>query len=83
MEWESFVRQRRGRGDFADLDFPPHPAKWLLQDLKDKGAPVQFSTAPGTTEQVNAAIHRGHCKSTNEFGEFLREELTGYIMKSF
>jgi hypothetical protein len=83
MGWEEFVRHRRSRGDFANLDSLRHPAKPLLQDLKHIGAPVQFSTPPWTPAQVQSALRQGPHKSAEEFADFLREELSVYIQKTF
>ena len=41
MGWNDFVRKRRGRGDFASLLDLDHPARRLLLQLKQQGAPVE------------------------------------------
>ena len=46
MGWNSFVRHRRQRGDFADVAKLPHPASRLLQHYKVHGAPVKLTTKP-------------------------------------
>ena len=46
LGWEEFIKRKRPRGDFALLDNVHHPAKRLLKLLKNRGAPVQFSSAP-------------------------------------
>ena len=79
--WRSFVKHRRGRGDFSSLDNVNHPARRLLMNLKHRGAPVKFTTPPWTTEQIDKAIRRGPHKSCNEYIDFLDEEFIDMIRK--
>jgi len=79
--WQSFVKQRRGRGDFSTLDNVNHPARRLLRKLKYQGAPVKFTTPPWTTEQIDKAVRRGPHKSCAEHIDFLDEEFTDMIKK--
>jgi hypothetical protein len=79
--WRDFVKHRRGRGDFSNLDNVNHPARRLLRQLKHQGAPVKFSTPPWTTEQINNAVRRGPHKSCAEHIDFLDEEFVDMIKK--
>jgi hypothetical protein len=79
--WRSFVKHRRGRGDFSSLDNVNHPARRVLMHLKHRGAPVKFTTPPWTTEQIDKAIRRGPHKSCNEYIDFLDEEFIDMIRK--
>ena len=82
MGWSNFVKQRRQRGDFADLTSLPHPAKRILQNYKTRGVPVKFSTSPWPLTQIQHAIDRGPHRSCYEHIDFLQEEFTDMINKS-
>ena len=47
LGWKRFVDQKRGRGDFGDLEKVRHPANHLLRYYKKHGAPVKLSTPLG------------------------------------
>ena len=82
--FESLVRLRRGRGNFASLDaIKSHPAHRLLRQYKYRGAPVVLSTKPWTADQVQAAVDRGPHTSANEYVDFLRDEMSAMIQKGF
>ena len=44
LVWTEFVRQQRGRGDFASLSEVKHPEHRLLRQYKHCGAPVVLMT---------------------------------------
>lgn len=79
--WRSFVKLKRGQGDFASLDNVDHPARRLLLHYKHRGAPVKFSSAPWTRTQVNDAVKRGPHRSCTEYIDFLEEEFVDMIQK--
>jgi hypothetical protein len=66
LGWCQFVKLRRSRGDFASLDNIDHPAHRILRQLKEKGAPVQFSTPPWPRQRILQALKRGPHKSCNK-----------------
>ena len=68
--WTETMRQRRGRGDFGNLDIQ-HPAKHFLSYLGRSGAPVMFTTPPWDRHRIYAAMTRGPHKSAYEYQDFL------------
>jgi hypothetical protein len=81
LGWCQFVKLRRSRGDFASLDNIDHPAHRILRQLKEKGAPVQFSTPPWPRQRILHALKRGPHKSCNNHVSFLEEEFVDMIHK--
>ena len=81
MGWNSFVRHRRQRGDFADVAKLPHPASRLLQHYKAHGAPVKLATKPWKKHTVELALARGPHRSCMEHIDFLHEEFIDMINK--
>ena len=59
LGWTEFVRQRRGRGDFAYLSEVEHPVRRLLRQCKHRGAPVVLMTGEWLKGESLAALKRG------------------------
>jgi len=83
LGFETFVCQRRGRGDFTNLSKTRnHPAHRLLRQYAARGAPVVLSNAPWDTAKIDAAIARGPHKSATEYLDFLRTEMAEMVSRS-
>ena len=82
LGWEGFVKQRRGKGDFSDLDeLDGHPAKRLLKLYKHRGVPVKLATSRWSRDRIADALRRGAHKSCQEHIDFLNEEFMDMIQK--
>ena len=81
LRWAEFVRQRRGRGDFASLTDVEHPMRRLLRQYKQRGAPVVLASGSWTEGERQAALKRGTHRSATEHTLFLREEFASMIEK--
>ena len=81
MGWHDFALHRRGRGDFASLLDLDHPARRLLLELKQQGAPVDINTPPWSPQHLRAALKRGPHKSCSNYIEFLEEEFIDMVHK--
>ena len=79
--WSKFVRTKRGRDDFNNLDSVPHPARILLRQYKFKGAPVMLKTPAWTPQQLDDAVTRGPHQSCNQNIDFLEEEFLDMMKK--
>ena len=78
--WEKLVMDRRGRGDFSELDIR-HPARNLLRRYKARGVPVKSHTRLWSKGMLDRAIKQGAHKSCYEYVEFLEEEFKDMINK--
>lgn len=81
LGWREFIKHKRPRSDFASLDKVDHPARRLLKLLKNRGAPVRFSTEPWSQERISQALQRGAHQSCLSHIEFLHEEFADMIHK--
>ena len=81
MGWTDFINTRRNRGDFPNTFNFQHPAKRLLQNYKNRGAPVKLHTPPWSPDAIKKALIRGAHRSCNEQIEFLSEEFVDMINK--
>jgi hypothetical protein len=78
--WDHFVEIKRGKPDLAIRGaLHAHPASHMLDRLQRVGAPVVLHTAPWSHKQQTVTMERGPHKSTNEFADFLKEELVEFI----
>ena len=80
LGWATFVQQRRGRGDFTNLQIK-HPAASLLKTYKTHGVPIKFSNLPWSSAQLQQSITRGPHRSCYDHVDFLHEEFIDMIKK--
>ena len=75
--WQEFIRNARGRSCLSsNLETLPHPAAVeLLVQLRDDGAPVEFSTTEWTPSHIAQAMHRGSHPSAAHYLGFVEEEM--------
>ena len=76
------LRERRAEGNITNLSRIQHPAKHLVQQLSKTGAPVVLSSKPWTTSQKDEAVARGPHQSSNEYVDFLRDELADMVERA-
>jgi len=77
------ILQRRGRGDLTDLqNIKTHPAHRLLQQYRNRGAPVVLATPPWSRAQIRRAANRGAHTSAREHADFLRNDMASMIHAS-
>ena len=81
LGWKKFVKCKRERDDFNDLDQLNHHSRRLLRQYKHRGAPVILSTKPWTTDTVEKAVERGPHRSCLEHIDFLEEEFHDMMSK--
>ena len=81
LGWKKFVKCKRERDDFNDLDDLNHHSRQLLRQYKHRGAPVILSTKPWTTSTVEKAVERGPHRSCLEHIDFLKEEFHDMMRK--
>ena len=80
LGWSEFVKQRRQRSDFSNLNIK-QPAKRLLKHYKHHGASIKFSTPPWPSKKLHEAISWGPHRSSNAHLEFLESEFADMINK--
>jgi hypothetical protein len=76
------LRKRRAEGNITNLSRIQRPAKHLVQQLSKTGAPVVLSSKPWTTSQKDEAVARGPHQSSNEYVDFLRDELADMVERA-
>ena len=82
--WEEFVDLVHGRSYLAQtIDHIEHPARKLLQDYLDNGAPVIVNEPPWSPERIQECIRRGAHPSAIEHKDFLRDEMADFCERGF
>ena len=77
--WDKFVRERRGRGDLAEVKELDHPARRLLRRYQTRGVPVVMHDGNWTGRQIKHALNRGPHMSALVHYDFLCEEFIEMI----
>ena len=77
--WDKFVRERRGRGDLAEVKELDHPARRLLRRYQTRGVPVVMHDGNWTSKQIKHALDRGPHMSAFLNKDFLCEEFIEMI----
>ncbi len=82
--WAEFVGKVHGRPYLAaSIDEIDHPAKPLLQELRDKGVPVVVDSSKWSQEYLEQCFARGPHPSAEEHKWFLRDEMADFAGKGF
>lgn len=82
--WKELVNARRGASHLApNLETLPHKARRLLHHLQRRGASVPLTTAPWPIARRDWASARGPHPSTDEYHEFVAEEMTDFCQQGY
>ena len=73
--------RRQGRGDFASLSDVEHPARRLLRQYNNRGAPVMLMTGEWMEGERLATLKQGPHKSATKHAPFLCEEFSSMVEK--
>ena len=74
LGWEEFVRERRGKGDLADMSSIHHPARRILKHYAFRGVPVRLHDKGWNKQRVVEAVDQGPHASAKIHSSFLWEE---------
>lgn len=84
LGWDGYIQQCRKRPCLhPHLDHLPHPAGPLLQQLRHDGAPLQLTTPPWTSDQLEAASQRGSHQSAHSYLGFLEQEMLDMVRRGY
>ena len=82
--WTQFVQSSRPHHHLsATVQKLPHRAAPLLDQLRNQGAPVVFSTPAWTPERLQACLDRGPHSSARDHAAFVRDEMADFVEKGF
>jgi hypothetical protein len=78
------LKRKRGRSDWGELHLArSHAAHRILTHYKAHGAPVTLADKPWTQDERDKAMAQGPHKSAYEGIEFLRDDMSDMVDKSF